>query len=137
MTLRKYHNHDLFEVVPKDILKKYGVMNVRDSDLNHSWTLLDNGVIVGCAGFRMFWPGVFECWLAAKSYEAFYRHRYMIIRLVKRKLKSLKAHRIQATIDSNQPLNIRFIKFLGFKHEATLHKYGIDGADFELFALVK
>jgi len=138
MRFRPYIKGDIFETVNIRFASRYGLPEVPDSDLQTSWTVLDdNSMIIGCGGFRLHWPGVFEAWLSSKTYKDFYANRFQAYRFIRTRIEKLEARRIQATIVTDQPTHVNLIRHLGFKYEATMRKYGPDGKDYYLFALIK
>jgi|SRR5215469_3624610 len=138
MTFRQYLKGDLFQVIDKDAVVKFEVPFIDDIDESLSWTATNgNFFVLGCGGFRRYWSGVFEAWLAVKSSDIAYQHKIQMVRFIKQRFKELSAHRIQATISSKRIVDIDFIQYLGFQREGMLRKYGPDKSDYYLYALVK
>ena len=127
MRIRPYIQGDVIEVIGKDLMIKFEIPFVDSIDSGLAWTFLNGDYfIVGVGGFRRFWSGVYEGWLAARSYEVFFQHKLQVIKFIKNQITKLNAHRIQATILSDSSRDRSFVEFLGFHYEATLLSYGPD-----------
>jgi len=136
MVFRKYYPHDLWYVLNRDTVAKLGFSTEDNVDSHTNWTAISGRRILGCGGFRKFWRGVYECWLAAE-YKDFYLHKYQAIHFIQRKLDEFNAHRLQATIIESSPRDIHFAEVLGFSYEGHLRKYGPDGQTYVMYSLVK
>lgn len=103
--------------------------------LETSHTYIHEGEILCCAGIIPYWEGVGEAWFVIP--DDIDKAKVRICSTVKRYLDNvLDTHyrRIQATARADNEKAIRFLEWLGFKREALLEKYGIEGDDYYLYA---
>jgi hypothetical protein len=102
-------------------------------------TGVTNGVIVGCGGIDLMWPGVGEVWLIL-SYEVdkYPLRAYEIIRDGLAKLiEDNNLVRAQAWCRKGFGQAHSLFKHLGFEAEGIARKYTPDGVDCILYAKVK
>jgi hypothetical protein len=94
--------------------------------------------VLGCAGLRLIWDGVWEGWFQGAAPHIAHRYRFMVVRFVKRYLNRMlnECHRIQAVVCSDDMVARRFVLFLGFEREGVLRKYGPDGRDYIMYSKV-
>jgi len=101
-----------------------------------SFSAVDNGWLIAAAGLMPLWPGVAEAWLLASSRVD--RHPVTIGRLVRQglfeKIETEQLHRVQAVMRSDQPMLIRWARFLGMKHEGQMLAYDQRRADYDRWA---
>lgn len=102
-------------------------------------TILIDGEIAAIMGVALLWPGVGEVTMIPS--ELFYKHIRSCVKLT-RELIALAAdtyrlHRIQGTTLESCPKHGRFLAFLGFQHEGTMHGYGTNGENYLMYAYVR
>tara|TARA_R100001377_G_scaffold10829_2_gene5432 strand:+ start:1318 stop:1758 length:441 start_codon:yes stop_codon:yes gene_type:complete len=97
-----------------------------------SFTAIDNGYLIACAGIIPLWSGVGEAWFLGS--ERLHEYTKPIIRAVKKDFKRMiEEHnliRVQAAVRKDWDEAQRFAKFLGFKDEGLMEKFGPDGSDY-------
>jgi RimJ/RimL family protein N-acetyltransferase len=104
------------------------------------FSAVEDGVIVGAGGLIIMWPGVGEGWLMANKDAALRHKRYAYEVVIKHIIKlacDLDLRRIQAHVDVNVPAAVKFAEQLGFQREGLMRKYGEDGSDHYLYAIVR
>lgn len=95
--------------------------------------------IVFCCGVVDMWPGVGQVWASFSPLARRYPHTLQAMKWVIRHLFE-KYHytRIQTMETTENKAAIRFDeKYLGFKREAIMRRYGRHGEDYILFARFK
>jgi hypothetical protein len=101
------------------------------------WALIEDGKTIAAGGIVNLWKGVGEVWVAATNVAQ--AHPMALARGVIKTLEYVESqgtyHRLQMTTETT-PGYLRWAVFLGFKLEATLHKYLPNGQDRYLFAKV-
>ena len=103
-----------------------------------AFTMLEDGKPVVSAGVYILWPGVGEAWMHLSPW--FHRHVKVVYREVRDILcqviitKSLR--RVQCPIQADMPQNKRFVEHLGFSPEGLMHRWGPNGKDYWLMAIV-
>ncbi len=104
-----------------------------------SFTLIENGYIICCAGIVNMWPGVGEAWFVASS--KIHEYPRPFIRFAKTEMKRVidenQLWRVQAVCKSDWPAAIKFAHFLGFNSEGLMRKYGPEGLDYIRVAWIK
>jgi hypothetical protein len=98
-----------------------------------SFTVLDHGHLVACVGITEMWEGVGEAWflgsarinLKARSFARLARSG-----IYENTAKALGLWRVQAACRADWPEALRFAKFMGFKDEGLMKRYGQNGEDF-------
>jgi len=87
----------------------------------------------------MLWAGVGEAWVLFSPEVV--NHKVSIRRNVKKYLKKIiednNLHRVQAHVQCEWGLAIRFVESLGFKIEGKMLKFGFDKSDSYLYALTR
>jgi hypothetical protein len=137
MILRAYEKNDIWEILDRQIISKLGFNLIEDINEDLTWTVIHDHFIVGCGGFRPFWNGVYEVWLAAKSPEFFFKHKIAVTKLIRQQIAFVNAHRLQATSLEKNIKDTRLLRFLGFEIEGILKKYGPDKSDYFIWGLTK
>jgi hypothetical protein len=100
-----------------------------------SFTGIDNGVVVGCAGIIEIWPGRATAW--ALLSPDLNRKMIKVHRSVERFLGMCGVRRIETSVDAGFEDGHRWIEMLGFKLEApVMSAYRPDGGDCSLYARV-
>lgn len=134
MEFRNYQDGDLFTLVADTNLR--AIVSEHPVDGRSSWTLVDNKII-GCGGFILMWPGVYEAWLYVDTYDNFIKYKICLIKKFRCEIENLVYHRLQATVDARTHNHAKFMNLLGFQPEATLQKYGYDGSDYIMYARLR
>ncbi len=94
--------------------------------------------IVVCVGVRHLWEGVGEIWMVFSPLAAKYPRTVSFLRTMIAYLQEVMGyHRLQATIDTSWAAAIRFVEHMGFIKEAVMKRYGPNGADHALYALIQ
>jgi len=98
-----------------------------------------NDVPIAIGGVHKLWDGVAEGWFIVGKYGKSYPIRLArIVRLmVKTMIDDNKLFRLQASVCLNDKKALRFIKWLRFKEEGIMRKFGPDGVDYMRYAWVK
>ena len=82
-------------------------------------TAIQDGVILGCGGVAVGWPGVGACW--AHFSEALFRHRIWATRMTRGLLAEAvlahRLHRLETTVLADSLANRRWAEALGFTPE--------------------
>lgn len=91
-----------------------------------AFTLLyDNQPIVSGGVFPL-WFGVAEGWVLAS--KDIFKHKIKAASLIKKRTDLIcqnnKIYRLQTTVKENFEMGLKFAKFLGFKNEGLMEKYG-------------
>lgn len=105
--------------------------------LGTSFTYLDNDKVQASGGVVGLWAGMGEVWFVLSDDED--KPTKTICSIVKKFIDGLYEegfYRLQATIKADNEKAIRFIEWLGFEREALMKKYGIEGADYYLYARI-
>lgn len=105
-----------------------------------SFTLTNDGTIVGCGGVKHLWDGVYEAW-AIPSVHVVNNKRDAIVACQKG-LKNIldddpSIKRIHALVLSGFDAGTRMAVYLGFICEGILRKYGTKGEDYRMFSIVR
>jgi hypothetical protein len=102
-------------------------------------TLLINGRVACCGGVARLWPGLGEAWMLPA--ELARTEPLALTRRAKRFIASsmdaLTLHRVQCFCKTLDHRAVRWAPALGFQREGTLRRYGADGDDYEVFAIVR
>lgn len=109
-----------------------------EQTINGYAALLDDKPIA-IGGVHKLWDGVAEGWFIMGKYGKYYPIR--LARIVKIMVKTMindnKLFRLQASVCLNDKKALRFAKWLQFKEEGIMHKFGPDGVDYMRYAWVK
>lgn len=97
----------------------------------------DEGEIIGCAGIKTLWPGVGEGWGVPGANIKQYGHEVLAIAAIKLEELLLGFTRVQCLVREGFETGIRFAEYLGFEHEGTLRKYGVNGETYRMYARVR
>ncbi len=106
----------------------------------NAFSAVHDGVIVGCGGVKPLWSGVGEAW-GVPSVHVLNNKREVVLmakaalRIILDQDKDL--NRIQAVVLDGFTAGERLAEILGFQCEGVMKKYGKNGEDFKLFALVR
>ncbi len=94
--------------------------------------------VVACVGVHHRWQGLGEIWMVFSTLAAQYLHIVAVMRTLIEYVQKERGYcRLQAAIDIRWPAAIRFAEHMGFQREALMKRYGPDGADHFLYALVQ
>jgi hypothetical protein len=104
-----------------------------------AWTLLIDKRVAVVGGVARLWPGLGEGWLLASPMA-----RTKPVALTKGAMRgiaftmqSLQLNRVQAHVKTSDIRAMKWAVALGFVREGTLRKYSPDGADYDVFAIVR
>ena len=102
-------------------------------------TVMADGVIIACCGIVQLWKGVGEAWTfltdAIRSRPALLHRRTKTGLLSIAKVLGL--HRVQTTVNSDDPIAIRWVERLGFIREGVRVAYGADRSDHYGYVMLK
>ena len=104
-----------------------------------SWTVLLDGHPLIIAGMRPMWRGVAEAWAVTDS--EIDRAGYRIARAAKESI-SIEMFfnditRLQCVVNVNNSQAMRFAEWLGFEREGDLVKFGPEGDDYVIRAIIQ
>jgi len=105
-----------------------------------SYTLVENGHIICCAGIVNMWPGVGEAWfIASGKIHANVRPfiRFAKTDVMQKVVEENDLWRVQAVCKSDWPAAQKFAAFMGFEPEGVMRKYGPEGMDYIRVAWVR
>ncbi len=106
----------------------------------------DDGRVLGCGGVRLLWSGTGEAWIllsldaiAKSTQEQFSHYRKSAYTIAGDLLNDICGDltRIQAHVRADDEIGIRFVERLGFVREGLMRKFGPDGSDHYLYAIVR
>lgn len=105
-----------------------------------AFTAVDSsGEPLGAAGVMILWPGVGEAWILFR-HDAAQQHRReayeLVLSFLFRIVADLKLRRVQAHCHAGLPVAVKYLENIGFRYEGTMRKYGPDGADHLLYAMI-
>jgi hypothetical protein len=100
------------------------------------WTVWEGDEIVFIAGYHRVWPDV--CEVSFFPTKLFVKHPIGTYKLLKEKLEQLtkECKRVQMNC-RNEEVFVRFALRLGFIKEGVLRKFGYDGTDHIMMAIVE
>ena len=90
-------------------------------------------------GANVFWEGVCETY-AFFTNKAVNEYKVTVSREAKKYMEYLHRlgfRRIQATVQMSNPTSLKWHKWLGFKEEGIMRKYGIDGDDYIMMSRIQ
>ena len=103
-----------------------------------AFTMLDDDKPVMAAGVYIPWPGIGEAWMHLSPW--FYSHVKTAYRETREILHSIivnkKLRRVQCPIHAGMEKNMNFVEHLGFTIEGIMHRWGPEGADYLMYAVV-
>lgn len=137
------HLHELMDGPLNDgAPERIGYMRAYAEELQQpgwSFTLIENGYIICCAGIVNMWPGVGEAWFLASS--KIHEYPKPFIRFSKNAMQKVVNEndlwRVQAVCKADWRAAIRFAHFMGFQSEGIMRKYGPEGADYLRVAWIR
>jgi hypothetical protein len=90
-----------------------------------------NGKLVAVGGIICPWPGMGEMWAVLNgSTGCVLGLNKAVRRVVAGVVRNMSLRRIQANVDANSKVAIRWAEWIGFKFEGEMPKYGPNGEDF-------
>ena len=99
-------------------------------------TLMVGNQVVCCFGYVMLWHRVAELWMLTGDQIA--SHPVAITRGAQRYINQVATKegliRLQATVNAQHDLALRWADALQFNREGLLRQYGADGSDYVMFA---
>lgn len=99
------------------------------------WTLVEDGVVLGCGGLVECWENRAQAWtLISEPLLERFRTAH---RMVRAKLAEAPWRRIEMDVDTEHKAAIAWAEHLGFVAEGVRRKYTVDGRDMILFARVR
>jgi hypothetical protein len=104
-------------------------------ELNSSYTYIEDDKVLACGGAIKLWDGMAEAWFTLA--DDMDLPVFTICKAVKEYIDSLIGNpyrRLQATVKRSDEKAIRFIEWLGFEREGLLLQYGVEGADYYIYA---
>jgi hypothetical protein len=106
----------------------------------NAFSAIHDGKIIGCGGVEILWQGVGEAWGVPSVYVN--GHKKDIILICKEVLRivwnqELELNRIQCSVIDGFQAGDKLAEILGFKCEGVMRKFGKNGEDYKLFALVR
>ena len=138
------HLHDLMDGPLNDgAVKNIGYMKDWAETLQQpgwSFTLIEHGHIICCAGIVDMWPGVGEAWVIASNKIHEYPRKFIRFAktdVMQRVIDENGLWRVQAVCKSDWPVALKFARFMGFEVEGVMRKYGPEGMDYTRVAWVK
>lgn len=107
---------------------------------SNSFSAYDGEKIIGCGGVKLLCDGIGEGWAIPTIHVL--KHKREIIQLCLAGLQIIletnpELRRIQAVILAGFDAGDRLAEILGFQYEGLLRKYGKNGEDYKMFALVR
>ena len=105
----------------------------------NGYTALLNDIPIALGGVYKMWDGVAEGWfIVGKHGKNFPIKLARTVRfMAKKMINDNKLVRLQASVCLNDKKALRFIKWLNFKEEGIMRKFGPDGVDYMRYAWVK
>lgn len=121
-------------------VQQYGYTLIQSAAVNEEgklccWTALDDSKVIGCGGIVKVSPTIGEAWLLLGKDIKKYTKK--IIPKLRREINQVDILRIQAMADTKFIEANRFLKMLGFNYEATLEKSGLQGADQNVYKIIR
>jgi hypothetical protein len=134
----------------RDIIVRPQDQYIKDSPLFDQWCAeneasagftairISDNKILGCGGVKFLWPGVGEGWaIFSDEIENYKRDCYeYATNYGSNLIREMKLHRIQATLNANNSLAIKFAESIGLVRECLMKGYGYDGSDYYLYSLL-
>lgn len=108
----------------------------KNHELIRGYTLFHGDDVIACAGVHILWDGVAEGWIIMS--KAAYDSPKTIARYTDRLFNDIMTEnnlwRIQASVAETDIRALRFARWLDFKDEGLMEKYGPDGSNYRRVA---
>ena len=140
--IRPYKAHHLAQIEPREYERemrdKAGLHNALLLTKGPAYTIYDDRTPVMAGGIVKLWGGVGEVWLYLSPwFETHHKTAYKAIKQCwSDALKTNYFTRIQTPVCAALPANVRLIEHFGFSWEGTMRKWGPEGHDYHIMALV-
>lgn len=89
-----------------------------------------DGVVIGCAGCAMIWPGRFVAWALLSGATG--KHMVVITKAVRRALQTVEG-RIETIVSSEFKAGHRWVSMLGFKWHHHEERFLPNGGDADIY----
>ena len=110
----------------------------KSGDTVDAFTVMQGDTVVAIGGIHVLWEGVGEGFCMLSKHAG--RWQTSVARYAKTMFDGIIAnndlHRVQASINELDPEAIRFARWLGFKNEGMMPKYGPDGSNNHRMSMV-
>lgn len=120
-------------------LKSPAVQFDAQAAAGHAVTMLIGYRVACIGGVARLWDGLGEVWMVpsplAREYPLALTKAAW--RTIDYAMTALELRRAQCFCKTSDSRAIRWAQALGFKREGTLRKYGADGSDYEVMAIVR
>jgi len=134
----------------REILVRPGDLHVKQNEEFIKWTELNSkggaftgrrisdGKILACAGIRILWPGVGEAWaifcdeVGSYAFEAYAYIATYALQII----NDFNLKRIQCFVQADNALYVKYLENLGFRREGLLRKFGRNGEDHYIYAII-
>ena len=122
-----------FTMVPREYYEERIEDLVRKEQDPFSFTIVEGGYILGCAGIGRMWDGVGQAWAFFSddiAGHAFWLHRNTRL-LMRQAIQRLGLHRVECVAACENFRNQRWLEGLGFwrEHNIPVRKYTPDKKD--------
>jgi hypothetical protein len=101
----------------------------------YSYTLMNDGKVVACAGVIEWWTGRGEGWMFIGPHT--FQELLFFYRAVKRFFAACPFRRVEAVVEVDFPEAHQWVLNFGFKFEGRLSRYAPDGDDMSLYAFIR
>jgi RimJ/RimL family protein N-acetyltransferase len=111
-------------------------MLINQANLGTAVTCLLNGQPVGMFGIVELWTGVAEMWSIISEDARRYPKQLTLVgkAVCDIAAQSLRLHRLQITVRSDEEASLRWANYLGFEIEGLMRRYTPDGVDAYIMA---
>lgn len=104
-----------------------------------AYTVIYGDKIMGCAGIMRLWNNVGEAWTYLS--DDLRAMPFALHRIAKRMLQQVIEvsgyHRVQTTVNHDNPVAIRWAKALGMTCEGILKQFGPDKVNYGMYSMVR
>jgi hypothetical protein len=138
IVVRPFHPLDVLRIEPSHFGQPDCSLSLEDghrfSDAGGAISVLHHGRILLIGGVVNIWPGRSEVWsVLAKGSE---KQMLMLTKIARNTLELSFVKRLESYCLSGFSQGERWLKILGFQHEATLKSYYPNGSDAELYVRI-
>ncbi len=138
IVVRHFHPLDVLRMKPSHFGQPDCCLTLEDGrrlfDLGGAISVLDNGRILLIGGIVNIWPGRSEVWSVLGIGSE--KQMLSLTRVARKTLNLSFVKRLESYCLSGFSQGERWLKILGFQHEATLRKYYPNGSDAELYVRI-